>query len=183
MSGEQTAAGAGHRALILALAVPLLAGCTPYGTQPDRSTASSGSVAAAPGDTVTPPTDLSTPDIPYLPPPPSSGPLIMDTSKVTQEVVLKVDRMTKPTWDVHIRDMLKGQVTYSVQCLGKGTLVVSLRPAVEPAYSVRGDCAAPGELATFGGSAAAPPDGSIDVAVTAPPGARWALLVTQPAGS
>ncbi|WP_287902166.1 hypothetical protein [Arthrobacter sp.] len=183
MSGEHTAAGA-KRALILALAVPLLAGCTPYGTQPDRSPVPSGSpVATASGGTVTGPADLSTPDIPYLPPPPSSGPLIMDTSKVTQQVVLKVDRMTKPTWDVHIRDMLKGQVTYSVQCLGKGTLVVSLRPAVEPAYSVRGDCAAPGELATFGGSAAAPPDGSIDVAVTAPPGARWALLVTQPAGS
>ena len=126
---------------------------------------------------------MSTPDIPFLPPPPSSGPLIMDTSRVTQQVVLKVDRMTKPTWDVHIRDMLKGHVTYSVQCLGKGTLVVSLQPAVEPDYSVRGDCAAPGELATFGGSAPAPADGSIDVAVTAPPGARWALLVTQPAGS
>ncbi|MDP5227396.1 MULTISPECIES: hypothetical protein [Arthrobacter] len=91
--------------------------------------------------------------------------------------------MTKVSWLVHLRSVTQGTVIFTVQCRGKGQLTVSLHTSVGPDYGVSGDCGASGEPGTFAGSMQTPPDGVIDVSVTVPPGAEWALLVTQPAGS
>ncbi|MDQ0707956.1 hypothetical protein QFZ52_000608 [Arthrobacter woluwensis] len=183
MSGEHTAAGA-RRWLILVLVVPLLAGCTPYAAPPDKS--SMPWWTAEPTPTlplpvpVVPSPDQPPPEPPMLPPPPTSGPLIMDTSKVTQYVVLKVDRMTQTSWTVQIRDMLKGRGMYTVQCRGKGEIMLSLHPTVGNDFGTSGSCAGSRSVSMVSFDTPAPPDGTMDVTVTAPRGAQWALLVTQP---
>ncbi|MBO9705796.1 MAG: hypothetical protein J7474_09830 [Arthrobacter sp.] len=196
MSGEHTAAGA-KRALILALVVPLLAGCSPYAAPPDKS--SMPWWTAEPTPTPERPLEpmperpvfapvIGTPDMPpqdfpTLPSVPATGPVVIDTSKLPQKVFLKVDRMTKPSWTTRIRGMARGQATYMVQCRGKGQIKVVLHGSVGPDYGFTGDCAGPRDAGTFGAGTQAPPDGVTDVTVTAPRGAQWALLVTQPAGS
>lgn len=191
MLGEKITTVAGRRLLIAVLVLPLLAGCTPFAPLPDKSSlpwrTAGPTPEAAPDGPVSvpaaPPPDVSSPDLPALPPPPTSGPLIIDTSKVTQQVVLKVDRMTKPSWDVHIRGMLKGKGTYTILCRGKGEIMLTLHRAVGDDYGGSGNCDAAESALVFAIGSPAPPDGSMDVSVTAPPGAQWALLVTQPAGT
>ncbi|MGO4454291.1 hypothetical protein [Arthrobacter sp. RAF14] len=190
MLGEHTVAGA-KRLLILALVVPLLAGCTSYAAPPDKSSLPWWTAEPAPVATseisvsvpIVPAPDMAPPEPPMLPPPPTSGPLTLDTSKVTQYVVLKVDRMTQTSWTVHIRDMLKGMGMYTVQCRGKGDITLALHPTVGSDYSSSGLCEGPGTVFTFAVGVPAPADGSMDVTITAPRGAQWALLVTQPRGS
>jgi len=177
--------------MILALTVPLLAGCAPYATPPDKSSLPWRTPEPAPVATseipvsvpIVPPPDMAPPEPPMLPPPPTSGPLTLDTSKVTQYVVLKVDRMTQTSWTVHIRDMLNGMGMYTVQCRGKGDITLALHPTVGSDYGSSGLCEGPGTVFTFAVGVPAPADGSMDVTITAPPGAQWALLVTQPRGS
>jgi|GEM_PF-3337465 len=191
MLGENITVSAGRRVLATLLLLPLLAGCTPFARPPDKSSLPWRTAEPTPVATpevpvfapVIPPSDMPTPEFPVLPPPPTAGPLVMDTSKVTQQVVLKVDRMTKTSWTVHIRDMLKGMGMYTFQCRGKGEIVLLLHPAVGSDYGGSGACGAAGVVVTYGIGTPAPPDGTMDVTVTAPRGAQWALLVTQPAGS
>ncbi|WFR84832.1 hypothetical protein [Arthrobacter sp. Y-9] len=186
MSGEHIVAGT-KRALILALVVPLLAGCTPYAAPPDKS--SMPWWTAEPTPTlplpvpVVPSPEPPPLEPPMLPPPPTSGPLIIDTSKVTQYVVLKVDRMTQTSWTIQIRDMLKGPGMYTVLCRGKGEIMVALRSTIGGSSGGSGACGLAGGVVSYSFDTPAPPDGTMDVTVTAPRGAQWALLVTQPAGS
>ncbi|MBO9705797.1 MAG: hypothetical protein J7474_09835 [Arthrobacter sp.] len=106
--------------------------------------------------------------------------MTIDTSKVTQYVVLKVDRMTQTSWTIQIRDMLKGPGTYTFQCRGKGKIKLVLHPTVGNESRGDGLCGLAGGVVSYSFDAPAPPDGTMDVTVMAPRGAQWALLVTQP---
>ena len=177
--------------MILALTVPLLAGCAPYATPPDKSSLPWRTPEPAPVATsdvplfapALPQPNPPDPDFPMLPSPPAAGPLVIDTSALPQRVVFKIDRMTKRSWSGHIRNMAKGQAAYTVQCRGKGQITVELDDSAGSGSRFAGECGAPKEVGAFGAGIEVPPDGATNVTITAPRGAQWALLVTQPRGS